>query len=244
MKLFALRLDEQRDAALGGAWAEVLDGDERARADRFRRADDRTRYLAAHALARVVLGTETGLPPASLRFGRTTHGKPVIEGICGPHFNLTHTEGLVACAVHGTPIGCDAEPAGRVVEPAILDLLADGERDRLLGLPSDQARNRAFIRLWVVKEAFVKCLGLGLLLDPATYSFDVTGRGGHLVHAPPGLDPGRWHVTLPDAGRDHVVAVATGDGVPPCPGVQWVWPETLARLCLGQSGSRGRGEAP
>jgi len=200
MDLLALRVREA-DTRWVVAWSQALDSGELAQADRFRRSEDRICYIAAHALLRTALGAATGRPPASLVFGRGLFGKPFLPAAPALHFSLTHTKGLTAVALHTSPVGCDAEPADRRVEEATFSIMAEEERVWLLGLPTAIVRQQAFIRLWVIKEAYVKALGLGLSLDPASYAFDLTGSEVILRRAPAGYaDTTMWHFFAKDFG--------------------------------------------
>jgi 4'-phosphopantetheinyl transferase len=232
VRVALLPLHEQADTVYCEAWANALNAAERAQADRFRRSEDRTRYIAAHALTRVMLAMAIGEAPRGLLLAAGPHGKPFLQDRDGVHFNLTHTDGLVACALHDAPVGCDAEPSDRVVDAGVLDLLAAGERGWLLGVRSGQPRNQAFIRLWVAKEAFVKCLGLGLLLDPSTYAFELADDAARLVETPAAIGRGPWTVALLDVGPRHVFAIATeGDGMR-VPKQEWIAPRDLALACI------------
>ncbi len=78
------------------AWLEMLDGAELGRAARFRRPADRLAFVASHALKRLALAAaRPGRHPAALRFSIDTFGKPALTGAGVPHFNLSHTAGLV-----------------------------------------------------------------------------------------------------------------------------------------------------
>jgi len=140
----------------------LLDDHERERLARFRRPDDRARYLAAHALTRLVLGPLVGSAAQQLAFDRTCrcgapHGKPVLPG--GPGFSLTHAGDLVGLAVRPDgPVGLDVEQARAVAD---LAALAGHVRS-----PVESARGgvdpEAFFRTWTRKEALVKATGEGL----------------------------------------------------------------------------------
>ena len=137
----------------------VLDGHERERLTRFRKPADQARYLAAHALVRLVLADAVGAPPAALVFDRTCrcgaqHGKPVLPG--GPGFSLTHAGDLVGVAVHPAgAVGLDVE---RVRELADLD----GMLAHVCSARETAADADAFFTLWTRKEALLKAVGTGL----------------------------------------------------------------------------------
>lgn len=137
----------------------LLDGDERDRLERFRRPADRARYLAAHALTRLVLADAVGSTAGALVFDRTCrcgaqHGKPVLPG--GPGFSLTHAGDLVGVAVHpGGAVGLDVERVR-----ALADLAAMAAH---VCSPRESATDEdAFFTLWARKEALLKALGTGL----------------------------------------------------------------------------------
>ena len=146
----------------------LLDGHERARLGRFRRDVDAARYLAAHALTRVVLGVRLGRPPASLVFDRTCrcgepHGKPVLAG--GPGFSFTHAGAVVGVAVlDGGPVGLDVEPVRAL--PDLEGMAAH------VGAPAEPA---AFFRAWTRKEALLKATGDGLASPMAAIVLDEHG---------------------------------------------------------------------
>src|SRR5215813_3615442 len=101
-------------AAPEGAAADLrlLSADEQRRHDRFAFAEDRRDYAAAHALLRRRLSAAVPIPPESWAFEAAPDGKPRLSTACrldAPlSFNLSHTRGLVACAVApGVDVGID-----------------------------------------------------------------------------------------------------------------------------------------
>ncbi len=155
----------------------LLDTHERDRIDRFRQPADQARYLAAHALTRLVLGDLLDRPAGGLTFDRTCrcgkqHGKPVLADP-GPAFSFTHAGALVGVAVHaGGPVGLDVEQvreladldgmAGHVCSPAEL-------REAAAGTPA------GFFRTWTRKEALLKATGDGLSSPMGAITLDAAG---------------------------------------------------------------------
>ena len=143
----------------------LLSGEERDKANRFRFEKDRHLYTAAHGLLRVILGGYLAVPPAEVLFA-SAKGKPRLAEVHGSvQFNLSHTHGYIAVAVHPTqPVGVDVEKA----DPAfkwqdLMDYcLSDPERHTLTRLEPGPARH-AFFNYWTRKEAFLKAIGVGLI---------------------------------------------------------------------------------
>src|SRR5262249_34084088 len=105
-------------------WRRMLDEDERRRADRFHFTVDREAFTAAHALTRAMLSEVTGRPSTTWRFVEGEYGRPELASSCatgGLRFNISHTRGLVACAVAYRAVGVDVESADRTPHPGIVD---------------------------------------------------------------------------------------------------------------------------
>lgn len=89
------------------------------------------------------------------------------------HFSITHTKTRVFCALSDAPVGLDAEDLSRRVSPALAEkILSPREYEQYAAIPEDE-RNEALLRFWVLKEAEVKCSGLGLRGYPNHTDFDL-----------------------------------------------------------------------
>ncbi len=141
----------------------LLDDHERTRMDTFRRPSDRHRYLAAHALARLVLAAHLGTDPSRIAMDRTCrcgeqHGKPTLAASPeSPGFSLTHSGGLVGVALGPGAVGLDVEQHRALAVDGLADhVLSDAERATP---PADEA---TFLATWTRKEALLKVTGDGL----------------------------------------------------------------------------------
>jgi 4'-phosphopantetheinyl transferase len=159
----------------------LLGGDERERLAALRRPEDRRDYLAAHLLLRTTLSRYAPVAPGAWRLDHDRRGKPRAPQAPWIEFNLTHTNGLVACALARRTVGLDAEWLGQDLDAALAaEFLTPAELTSLTGLPT-ASRARRLLTLWTLKEAYAKALGLGLALP-------MQGFGVHLSpHRPPRL---------------------------------------------------------
>ena len=201
---------------------DLLDTAERDRAARFVFERHRRQHIAAHALKRLMLSAMGGAPPRSWTFEAPSGGKPkvVTPRVVtpaggpghGPHFNISHCDGLVACAISDDlELGVDVEPVAR---KAPLDLaqtyFAPEEVRWLASLPSAE-QPLGFFRLWTLKEAYIKATGLGLAqpLHDFAFAFDPLRV---LFHDPALGDPRVWRFEQRQVG-EHLLALAwQGDG--------------------------------
>jgi 4'-phosphopantetheinyl transferase len=183
-----------------------LDPEERARWRRYLRDFDRDLFLVAHTHLRATLSRYADTTPARWRFERRRDGRPelsVDQPSCALRFNLSHTEGLVACVVtHGAACGIDVEREGRIADRAGIVALAfhDDERAAVARSPRD------FLTYWTLKESYVKATGAGLhvpladirfeLGDEPSVSFDKgrdTPKGWRFAHSRP---TGQHHLAV------------------------------------------------
>jgi len=124
----------------------------------------RIEYVAAHGLLRWQLSELLAVPAADLVFVQPTpRSKPQLVWPAAPRLdvNLSHTAGMVASVVgEGVRVGIDLEAIDRPVAPAVIRrFLAESEQS---WLSAHGNRNTSAIRIWTLKEAVAKALGLGL----------------------------------------------------------------------------------
>ncbi|MFJ9520204.1 4'-phosphopantetheinyl transferase family protein [Kitasatospora sp. NPDC101801] len=134
---------------------------ERARAGRFRLASSRADFVAAHLLVREAAARLLGRPAAGLTLlqrcpdcARDDHGKPYLAEYPEVGVSLSHGRGVVAAAAGPDPVGVDVEQPSRGTAAEVMErVLSVGELRRVR---EHAEPDRAFLRLWVRKEAMVK----------------------------------------------------------------------------------------
>lgn len=202
----SIRDDELRELA------DALSADERERCKRFVFAYDRRDFAAAHALVRRTLSMYGDLLPFEWRFDTSSHGKPVIvaDQSSTLAFNVSHTRGLVACAVaYSTHLGVDVES---ITESAARrDIAARyfsaAENRRLDAYPPHDYARR-FVEFWTLKESYVKAIGTGLHHPLDTFSFALEGECGIQFDAPRETALVGWQFALAAPAPGYCLAVA------------------------------------
>jgi len=106
---------------------------------------------------------------STFHFQLNQFGKPSIEG--ASEFSISHCKTAIAVAIHDTPIGIDVESIRRV-EPSLIERTMNADEQAQIAAASDP--QRAFTRLWTMKEAYLKFLGTGITddLHPALATAD------------------------------------------------------------------------
>jgi 4'-phosphopantetheinyl transferase len=193
----------------------MLDPEELVRADQYRFAADRDIYTAAHALLRSMLSEATGISTSLWRFVTGEFGKPVLAaefGECNLHFNISHTRGVVACAIARQAVGLDVERSDRTIDLDIARNYFAPEEVRLLSSFPPAQQGSAFFRFWSLKEAFIKATGEGLSrpLDSFAFSFEPVRIAFHPERDNRGGrdDPADWRFWEWHPANDCVAAMA------------------------------------
>ncbi len=136
-----------------------------------------------HRLGRELLSaaveSEYGVRIRAGDIGVGENGKPFLTGHRGIHFNISHCDGLVVCALDVDPVGVDAERPGYFAEILVKKVLAVPER-RFLEDAAEAGLDRQewFFRFWTLKEAYVKRTGIGVDTDLHAFSFSFTEEAG------------------------------------------------------------------
>lgn len=194
---------------------EVLSAEEKARTTRFRKPEDRARYIVAHGGLRLILSRFFGIDLASRCFERGRYGKPqlVSTGGCPPiHFSLSHSGDLVLIGVsRDTEIGVDIEAIDPDLDPSVANTFCTfSELDWLTGLPGNQ-RTRGLYRLWTMKEALAKALGWGAGRPLGDISIDLSSHELPAV-SHTGQPEDAWFVREIESSAGYVSALASLSG--------------------------------
>ncbi len=158
-------------AAAEGLWPELLrllDAEERRRLNSYGHAGAARAYGLGHALCRLALSACFPATAATAwRYARAPMGKPQVRSPApAPSFSLSHTHGVVACALQAGPgpVGLDVENYARApLSDRLCDQIFTARERRALSrqaAPRPQADAR--LALWSAKEAYLKALGCGL----------------------------------------------------------------------------------
>jgi 4'-phosphopantetheinyl transferase len=165
--------DELADRARRDLYLAILSLDEKRRLARLFSTPKQELFLLAHGLLRTELSKCADVDPAAWQFRAAAQGRPEIAAPKSPlRFNLSHTQGLAACAVtDGRDVGIDVEDITREHSCGLAErIFSLREQKNLRDLPA-QEQARGFFELWTLKEAYLKARGLGLTIPLRAFSF-------------------------------------------------------------------------
>ena len=190
--------------------AELLSDYRRQKLSALKPPSARRESLFAELLLRYALADRGLAPDGPLEIGVGEYGKPYLRGEA-LHFNLSHTAGIVLCALSDAELGADVQVKAEARPPLLQRFFALDEREYVLNA-SDA--DEAFTELWTKKESWCKRSGLGLSLPLASFSVLDAALAPQIAHT----RLGRCHIAvcteaeLPE--RLELIEVETGALLP------------------------------
>jgi 4'-phosphopantetheinyl transferase len=157
----------------------LLTDDERRRSQRFRVAEARHRFIAAHAMARLLVGRYTDTPPDRVAFAAGVRGKPQLVNprtVPDLHLNLAHSGDTAVVGLARAAVGVDVEVLRPIPNANRLAqrFFSEDERRWLSGLPPAE-REAGFLTVWTCKEAYLKAVGAGIAMPLREVEVDPDG---------------------------------------------------------------------
>ena len=168
----------------------------REQALKFKHEQGQRLCVLAYQLLKEGLQKEYGLTGNPI-FEYNEHGKPSIVGHPEIYFNLSHCKEAVACAISDKPVGVDVESHREFSESLINYTMNDEEKAEIRKSHNVAA---AFIRLWTMKEATSKLIGIGIthdvksLIDTKKYKYTTVERQRYTYTICENLDSPTCHL--------------------------------------------------
>lgn len=128
-------------------------------------------HEAAHGLLQETLpiyATHRNLPSMDTAMDFRKMGKPYFPAHTDVHFNLSHCEGLAVCLYSAHECGADCENIRKFKQRTAERVCSPKE---LAVLNMAQGKDVLFTRLWTLKEAYVKAIGIGISYPLREVSF-------------------------------------------------------------------------
>jgi 4'-phosphopantetheinyl transferase len=163
-------------------WADVsaLETDEEAyplsayrkgRLSSLRPPEKRRQSIGVELLLRQALAdcAPEAIWPPEITVGEQGRPEWNLEGL---YFNLAHSGSIAACVIADRPVGLDVQKPCDYRDALVRRFFSEEEQ---AALSDPVERDRRFVRLWSMKESYIKALGRGLAMPLGAFS--VVGEG-------------------------------------------------------------------
>ncbi len=128
------------------------------------------RYRRSRGTLRAILASYLNCHPCAVNVGLEESGKPVLAGEQhgALNFNLSHSGRFAIYAIcPSVPVGVDIQlDDSHIDAAALIKTIASPSELWEYSCQPESRRREFFFRLWTRKEAYVKCLGNGLVAEP------------------------------------------------------------------------------
>ena len=143
----------------------TLNDSRRKKAERYKKYSDRVLSASSYVLLMYALHLNGDDGEHTILCNE--HGKPFFEN-SNIHFNISHTEGAVACVVQNMPVGVDIQKKVEKFESVMRRVCTEEEKKSVMSADDPQME---FTTLWTLKESILKCIGTGIAGQMKNYDF-------------------------------------------------------------------------
>jgi 4'-phosphopantetheinyl transferase len=131
------------------------------KAQKLRQPLGKRASVFAYLLLRIALLENYGIDEA-VEFVYSKNRKPLLRDYPHIHFNLSHSENAVVCAVSDVEVGVDVQSIRPVSDAVAKRVLTDFE---YAAFKSSFIPDEYFCEIWTVKESFLKRTGQGITVE-------------------------------------------------------------------------------
>ena len=145
--------------------------DRQDKIDFYRFEKDKKLSAGAYLLLKKLLSEENITNPL---FKTEKYGKAYISNFENVYFNLSHSGKMVLCAISDREVGVDIEYSDPEIDLNIAKLyFYNGEYESIMNSqnPADE-----FFKYWVLKESYMKYIGLGMNLKLDSFEIKIEDK--------------------------------------------------------------------
>jgi len=158
-------------------WVKMLDLEEQAIYKSYKVDFKKKEFLIGRLLLKHIISKHLTLDFSDIKFLKNQYGKLYLKNVreeeaTNLDFNLTHSEGIVACAIANRVVGIDVEFMKEIHLDIIKQVLSKDEMLFLQAQPKETWK-RLFYQIWTRKEAYLKAIGTGFIFEPNTLNIPI-----------------------------------------------------------------------
>lgn len=138
--------------------------EEKTKATEIRCRIQKKRYIISHGFLRFLLGECLSIFPSKVEYSYNKFQKPLCKQDPNLYFNMSHSNNYV-CYVFSFnyKVGIDIEFINNIFKiEDLLPSIAAPEEALAFDKPYEADKAYLFYKMWTIKEAFLKALGIGL----------------------------------------------------------------------------------
>jgi len=213
LQLKIFNIDKLNNEDLFYAYYSDMSSVRKNKIDRCRQENDKKRSLGVGILIDEFL-QGYNLREKDIEYRTNESGKPYFEEF---YFNASHSGKYAVCAFSDKEVGCDIEVSGKKNLCVAKRFFTEEEQNYIFNKSiEDVIANKRFVRLWTLKESYLKYLGVGLTKSLSSFSIrNLSEDGDRLILD---FDAGRYekNVQCENTRKSKVTIVDEGRNVNCC----------------------------
>jgi len=207
IKLYIIHLDNKETFNDILNYTPQVSNDRKEKINKLKFTNDKSISILSELLMRYCIFDTYDLSSEEVSFRTNEFGKPYLASFQNIFFNVTHSEHYIACAISDSEIGIDIEFVSkddcsfmnRILHPQEL-----GWIDEL----NQFEKNNTYYKFWCLKEAFGKCLGVGLNYDTQGTYFSYENQNWNLKETSFEVNY-EYHFCIIDSIKDYIMAICS-----------------------------------
>lgn len=204
MKIYMMNVRYLENEATYKKYSGSVSGERREKAGRFYRACDRALSLGAGLLLEYGMKMEGIRKNSPLVYACGKFEKPYLEEHPDIFFNLSHSGEYAVCVIQrNKAAGIDIEKTAVLDDSIARQCFTEEEYACILRSKDPE---KTFFRIWVLKEAYTKALGLGLNKPLRDFSICV----GDGISFADRAETGQWFFREYTPAPGYFMAVCSG----------------------------------
>ena len=157
MRILKTHIEECGDSFYEKA-LRYLSYEHKLKASKYRNREDQCSCIVGDYMLHKCVSEECNCSLADVRISHSDTGQPYITypNNTGLYISLSHSGGYVIAAINPFQIGIDIEIVRDIDEAVLNHVLSDVEKEYV------GRSKRRFFEVWTMKEAYLKCIGIGI----------------------------------------------------------------------------------
>lgn len=158
-------------------WKESIPADRFEKMKKYRRNVDKQLLVGNEILFEYgIQKVRPDIEPSEFVRGVDAAGKPYLLNVEDVYFNMSHSGCYAVCGFAERPLGVDVEKVQELDLSIAEAYFTKKEYDDIIGRDTREKKLDRFFDYWVLKESFLKSIGLGLSVQLNSFEFIESGE--------------------------------------------------------------------
>ncbi len=158
------------DENMNNIFWQILSDDRKNKVQKYRCTIDKIHCIYSEILLKYMLWKYCKLPSDNLEYKYNTYGKPYLKMYPEILFSISPSNDWIICALADTQVGIDVEEKIYEID-GLAERFYSKEEYEYVDSLCDLTKYDEFIKIWTLKESYIKCIGKGMSIPLNLFGF-------------------------------------------------------------------------